>query len=430
MLENSQALTSPHEIVGAIHDLIEGKQFEEAESLAREFLMKSPDEPQVLELLGAALVHQGKQSAALECFKLQASFDPLNPAAFMMTGAVLGHLGRNQESGRWLEKALQLSPDMPSANWNYALWLLLNERYKEGFAAYEWGRVCRNERRTRTLKPAWDGSMLGPDKTLFIWAEQGVGDTFMFARFIEEAHLRSGARIILEAQRDVCGLFTDHPFVDQVVAQQIDGSIPVQWDEHVSLMSLPYVFGFDTGSITGEPYLRLKTSEVEAATNLFDQSFPEGRRIGFVWAGNPKHPNDKNRSMDRENAQAIATGLHERGCIVISFQQDQEPLDNVYQPSSISDWRMTAQMLCGLDLLVTVDTGILHLAGAMGIPAVGMIPCVPEWRWGVKGEHTRWYRSVRLLRQQVPKAWPVGELMTMFSGPLPAVPSRMEVAAA
>jgi hypothetical protein len=367
----------------------------EAEMACREILAQCPDDAATYRLLGSALAQAGRLEEAEATLRASLSYEPGSGIAHSLLGGVLGRQARFTEALAMLDRALELSPGMPQAHWNRAHVRLTLGDYAGGFADYEWGFVNR-QRKMRTLGPAWNGEALPRGQTLFVWAEQGLGDTIMAYRWLPLAQEVSGARVVFECQRDLVRLLA-RPEVEIYAATE-DGATPWHFDRHVSLLSLPHVLGLTQPALTGGPYL------THPAQCWAREVGP--KRIGLCWHGNRNHPNDANRSMPPEPLwNAVWGALRSpdeetdwRGT-VISLQPGE------YDCQDLPDLYATAGVVSGLDLVITVDTALAHLAGALGVPAWVLLPYAPDWRWGERSATTPWYGSARLYRQERAGDW-------------------------
>lgn len=366
-------------------------------------LADDPADPEVLRCYARCIGDLGQPALALTPALRAVAMEPQHAGGRVILGGLYGMLARTEEAGEQLRRALDLSPHMPAARWNYALWLLLHGRYAKGWQEYRWGIVNR-ERRVRHVQAEWDGYRRCD--TLFAWAEQGLGDTLQFLRFLPDARRRSGAkRIILEVQEQLVGLLAGHPFADEVITQQLDGAMPGTWEEHVSLMSLPGCLGTTLETIPAEPYIWQEPKRGHIPG-----------RVGICWAGNPAHPNDRNRSLSLEMIEPL---LDVEGVLWTCLQKDA----NLPGAASfaLNDFADTAEIVSELDLVITVDTAIAHLAGAMGKPVWILLPAVGDFRWLLGREDSPWYPSARLFRQEVPGEWGpvierVKEALCAFAG--------------
>lgn len=354
------------------------------------------------------LCELGRWAEAYERLRLALALEPRSAEALVLTGVTLGFLGRAAEAEPYLDRAVEVCPHMPWARWNRALCLLYKGDYAQGWAEYEWGRA-EGTRKPRHIRPQWDGSAI-PGKTLYIWAEQGFGDTIQFLRFVQSAKDRSGAHVVLEVQPQLLPLLARHPYADEVVAQSAQGELHVSGDfEHCALMSLPFILGIGA-SVGSEPYITAPdTLEIDSRGRL---------KVGVCWQGSKAHSNDKARSIPFE---AMAPLLRMGYCAFISLQKsadltEQTP-DILLHTPPLNDWRETAMVIDALDLVITVDTAVAHLAAAMGKPTWILLSKDNDWRWGQGGIKTNWYESVTLFRQGTLGEWaPVVDFVTRRLG--------------
>jgi len=252
-------------------------------------------------------------------------------------------------------------------------------------------------------QPSWDGQSF-EGKTLLLHYEQGFGDTLMFLRYVPKVKALGG-RVILTVQRSLADLAATCPGADRVVAH---GDPLPAFDVHLSLASLPWVFRTDLNSIPSEvPYLdipALVPHHSGIATVLAESK--DKVRVGLVWAGNPGYKIDAARSIPSE-AMAPLSALP--GVAWHSFQLGELPPPDLPSLCSLApllgDFSDTAYALSGMDMLITVDTAIAHLAGALGIPTLILIPFFPDWRWLLGRDDSPWYPTLRIYRQPDPGDW-------------------------
>ncbi len=317
--------------------------------------------------------------------------------------ASLGHLlagmGRVAEAVACNAAAIALSPDLAAAHWNQGVALLLSGDMKAGWEKYEWRKRRFPASFGSAPGPQWEGGPLN-GRTILVLAEQGLGDTIQFARYLPML-ARRGARVVVECATSLIPLLAAMPGVERACAH---GRRPA-YDVWVDQMSLPRLFGttLDTVPCPGA-YLRADATRVAE----WDSILPAGLRVGLAWAGNPLHSNDARRSMSVPDlAPILATG---RGSLV-SLQvggrsQDVGDMPGVTDLSPrLTDWRETAAAVEAMDLVITVDTAVAHLAGALGIPTWVMLPHAPDWRWMLERSDTPWYSCMRLFRQERPSDW-------------------------
>lgn len=370
-------------------------KYAEAEQIYRAILRADADEPPVLQHLGSVLARQGKFGEALDTLQECVAFAPNDGDAWRQLGAVLATIGQHEEAGYACRRSVECSPKSPVALWNYGIWQLRDGQWHEGLLNYQWGFAC-GHRRYRTLSPEWNGQPI-PGKTLFVWAEQGIGDTLLFVRYLEAARRISKAkRIVLEVQSPLVPLLSDCPLVDVVHKQTPDMSCPYQWDEHVSLMSLPRVLCENhPGELGLKPpyFFPVERRAVHADLSPLDT---DQFKVGLVWKGHPGHANDRLRSMSADMFKPLG---EVKGAQLFSLQKGADSF------GGLNHWTDTAAVIDRLDLVITVDTAVAHLAGAMGRPVWVLLPLAPDWRWGIGSETTPWYPTARLFRQTAWNDW-------------------------
>ena len=317
-------------------------------------------------------------------------------------GMAFGKLARYD-----FRRALELAPSSPLVQWNYSLWQIQHGEWGEGWARYEWG-VAAGHRPVRMHGPLWDGQTGLDGKTLFVWAEQGLGDSIMALQVLYSvamAHPR--CRIVLEVPAALVRLARESGVAARVCSPVADGSVPERFDFHVSLMSLIRFYCPSPECLPlARNYLRCREAEAEWADRLRGYG---GFRVGLVWAGNAAHPNDWNRSV----APSVLLPLLGRQAAFFSFQQGWEPerveleLPGVVPLGHLfGDLADTAGALRNMDILIAVDTSVAHLGGACGMPAVWMLtPVLCDYRWGLGRSWTPWYDNFELFRQTEIGRW-------------------------
>ena len=252
-------------------------------------------------------------------------------------------------------------------------------------------------------QPAWGGESF-PGKTLLIWCEQGFGDSLMFMRYLPMVKALGG-RVLLEAQPELADVAATCPGVDLVIPK---GVRPPPFDLQASVMSLPWIFRTELATIPGEvPYLDVPAVVPNQQAILECLAVAQGStRIGLVWAGSPGHGRDYERSLP---SAALAPLADLPGVSWFSFQlgkQENPPLPNLTSLAPLlKNFSDTAYALSGMDLLITVDTSIAHLAGALGVPALLLLSFQPDFRWLLERDDSPWYPTLRLYRQPTYGDW-------------------------
>lgn len=352
--------------------------------------------------LGIYLRADGQPDQAADALLKAAELDPGYPEAWQNLALALQDLGRVQEAGQCFKQALALRPDYPTARWNLGLLQLLMGDYREGFRNFEHrfskvGAVAR----LHTGIPAWDGSSSPAGRTMLVHAEQGYGDTLQFVRFLQPL-ADSGATVILEVQdRSLADLCRTVPGVAQVIVR---GEPLPRVDYQIPLLSLPFLFKCTLDSIPRKvPYLCADKNRV----NAWQERLPrDGRpRVGICWKGRPVP--DPRRSVPFAE---IIPLLDLTDICWISLQIDQDadavlPAHLLDVTAGIGDFSDSAALISCLDLVITIDSAVAHLAGALGRPGIVLLPFAPDWRWTRDQSATPWYPTLTLTRQHQPNDW-------------------------
>jgi tetratricopeptide (TPR) repeat protein len=318
-------------------------------------------------------------------------------------GNTLLALGLPEQAILSYQQTLASDPDSAEAHWNLGLARLLLGRFEEGWKGHEW-RFRQKDTTPRVFsQPMWDGSPLG-GRRILLHAEQGLGDTLQFVRYAPLVQKRGGF-VILECQQPLLRLLGGLRGVDQLTPK---GSPLPGFDCHAPLLSLPGVFQTTLETIPAEvPYIHVGSPEVERWRKIISARVGSkpGLKVGLTWAGNPRHKNDHNRSLPPRELSVLA-GLER--ILFFGLQKgaakapDLETID-LLEPSS--DFLDTAAILLNLDLLISVDTSVAHLAGALGKPVWTLLPFAPDWRWLTGRAGSPWYPSMKLYRQLRRKDW-------------------------
>ncbi len=320
--------------------------------------------------------------------------------AYYKLGVALERVGRNDEAIAAMERALELDPKIGGdVHAGLGMTLLRSGQLKRGWAEYEWRFAAKNGRAgmPSLSSPRWDGGAM-PRGTLLIQAEQGLGDTIHFARFAPLARERFGGRVVLRCERRLVDLIKT---VEGEIEIASNDSPPSAHDVHVPLLSLPHVLGIETVAVQ-PAYLRADPAGgARWAERMREHPRP---RVGLSWAGNPDHSADRQRSIDPR----LLVPLGQIGGIAwFSLQRGARALP----PFEVIDWSAqldlneTAALMAHLDLVISVDTAIAHLAGALGRPVWTMLSFVSDWRWLTARDDTPWYASMRLFRQPARGDW-------------------------
>ncbi len=307
-------------------------------------------------------------------------------------------------------QALRIDPSLPGAHFIRAEALLLRGEWAEGWEEYEWRFRIPGAAPLMppTTKPQWDGTR-STDGTLLLIADQGFGDIIQFARYIPWAAERC-SRVAIAGNGEVASLLRQ---IAPGARQFLRWEDAPDYTAFCPLSGLPRLAGTRTDNVPAPvPYLHADPARVAQWAERLEGLVPRGfRRIGVIWAGRPTHNNDRNRS-------ALLADFHPlgdvRGIALLALQKGPKteqagawygraPMINI--GAEIADYDDTMAILDNIDLLVTVDTSVAHLAGAMGRPVWIMLPRAPDWRWLLDRDDTPWYPSTRLFRQQTVRRW-------------------------
>ena len=346
--------------------------------------------------LGNVRQAQGRLEEAAACHEWALAVEPANPEAYSNLGGVLDLQGRLKESMAAYDRALELGRDFPVALFNRSLLWLRKGDFVLGLPDYE-HRWHLNKRRDFG-EPQWYGQPLKGAKIL-LYPEQGLGDTVQFLRYVSMVQA-VGGQVILEVQPQIRRLAEHLPDVAQIIC--VGETLP-PFDWHCPLMSLPLAFSTTLNTIPARvPYLTIP-QEVDAMRVLPGEG--RGLRVGIVWAGSPGHLRDRFRSIPLELLKPLFAleGVQfyslQLGPAAEELKEAGAPAGVIELAPEIEDMADTAALIAHLDLVITVDTAVAHLAGALGKPVWVMLPLVPDWRWLLDREDSPWYPTMRLFRQ-------------------------------
>ena len=313
----------------------------------------------------------------------------------------LDGLARFDDAIALYRQALAATPDHAATHLLLAQALLATGRYAEGWREYEWRNRGEGGAPFPNIEaPRWHGEALD-GRTVLIVGEQGFGDVIQFARFLSRVKARGG-RVSMAVSRPLAALFNDHPAIDHLFT---DWHRVGAFDCYCPLSSLPEALEIDADDLPGEvPYIAADERRAKRWARRLGPA--ERRRIGLCWAGRPTHPNDRNRSLPFETLRARLPADAD----LVSLQtggrgDDLSEVAILDVTERLHDFAETAALIANLDLVVSVDTSVVHLAGAMGKPVHVLLPFVADCRWGRKGDSTPWYPSARLFRQDAPGDW-------------------------
>lgn len=362
------------------------------------------------------------KSVSLLCEAIEAR--PDDPQLWCHLGATYAERHMLDKAKECLQKAIVIKPEFLPAHVDLAFTYHLMGDWKSGFAEYEWRfdyfNLLQFYKAAYDQTKKWNGKDSLKGKSILLYGEQGLGDIIQFIRYARLLKER-GAHVIAHVPAELQSLVSKIDGVDEAIVCDIivqKQSLPT-YDCQCSLMSLPYLLGLD--SIPKQKYI--------AAPNPIDVKtiYPDTFNIGISWAGSAAHPQDQVRSFHMKYFEGISKipgvklfnlqicpskRVYGDGRTIIDFTEGGEVVQAVDAASTIRTFEDTANIIAGLDLVISVDTALVHLAGAMNVPCWVCIPYNPDWRWGIDGSTTDWYDSVKIFRQHRLRHWqPVFEKM-------------------
>jgi Flp pilus assembly protein TadD len=362
-------------------------------------LTLAPGWPAALLNRGLALAAGGEQAAAEASYREALAAQPDYPEAHNNLGLALELQGRLDQAMQHFDRALELAPAFANAHANRAQLQLLRGNLREGWPEYEWRWRLPGVGLPGIDTPIWDGTPPG-GRSVLLRAEQGLGDTIQFVRFASML-ANAGATVVLECQPALVSLLTRVRGVRRVVPR---GSAIPRCNTQIPVASLPRVLGITDIAAIPAATAYLDVDPVREAQWRERLAADPALKVGIVWQGSSAHPQDPHRSIPPEHFVALAAVP---GVEIVNLQLGQrapaalrakEPLAEIdaEQPFSFED---TAAIVANLDLIVTCDTALAHLAGALGVPVWIALPLIPDWRWLLERDDSPWYPSARLFRQ-------------------------------
>ncbi len=433
-----------HEVVALAGQKEQAGQLADADRLLNYVLAVAPRQPDALHLSGVIAFRMGRQTEALEkmeqaislavepslylrnicevyrvlgrlddaiaAARRAAALRPSDPVCLHNMAVIHNERLEPEESIACAERALLMSPDLAGAHFAMAEALLVLGRMERGWDEYEWRFRIQGggESMPRTGQPDWDGTPYDDAKLLLV-ADQGFGDVIQFSRYIPWAMERCPQAVVACSSEIV-------PVLRQLVPRD---RLFQRWQDCppfrmiCALSGLPRLHGTRLDNIPAPvPYLRADPARAASWAERLGRLVPDGMlRVGIVWAGRPSHTNDRRRSATLARFAPIASVPN---VALVSLQKGptteqagayfgRAPLINI--GAEVKDYDDTMALLDRLDLVITVDTSVGHLAAAMGKPVWIMLAYAPDWRWMLEREDSPWYPTVRLFRQRTPGAW-------------------------
>jgi Flp pilus assembly protein TadD len=410
-------------------------KFEEASERFQQALRLRPNYAKAHSNLGNALKNLGRLENSLACYREALRLEPDYAEAHNNLGAAVVSVGQLKEALANYDQAVRLNPEYAEVHRNRALlWLLMGD-FDQGWPEYEWRWHCQEVTRPSFRQPLWDGRPL-EGRTILLHAEQGLGDTLQFIRYAPLVQQRGG-RVLVQCQPPLQSLLGSCPGIDQLVAQ--DAALP-DFEVHAALLSLPGIFRTDLATIPAQvPYLSADSQLVEHWRRELESLPPHGKenapcrslKVGIAWQGSLHHPGDRQRSIPLRSFAPLAEvpGVQLFSLQVGPGAEQLRDLGNLFSVTDLggrfdaASFQDAAAVTTVLDLVISVDSALVHLAGALGVPMWVLLPYAPDWRWLLQREDSPWYPTLRLFRQKEPGAWDnvfdrvAGALKELFRGP-------------
>jgi tetratricopeptide (TPR) repeat protein len=410
------------------------ERFDEAEAICRTLLARNPNSPDVLLNLGNIFFSQEKFGEAIAAFGAAIKLQPQNPIlhnnlamalgeadraqdaiaaaleavrlapnyadGFNCLGNLLGDEGQYDRAGKAFSRAIQVRPNFALAHWNYAGNLLVTGDFEKGWAEHEWRKQVNVPSAPRKFPELeWTGEHAA-GKTILVHAEQGFGDTIQFVRHVPLVAQHVG-RVLFYGPGELAPLLRDSFPQIQIATDPLP-----EFDFHCPLLSLPYIFKTRIESIPADvPYLKTSPQKTELWKSRLKPTSAKVR-VGLAWAGNPKRRLNRRRSLD---PNMLAPLMKVEGVDFYSLQkspaQPHSELSLIDLTPDLLDFSDTAALIQNLDLVIAVDTAVIHLAGALAKPGWVLISFVPDPRWMLDRTDSPWYPTMTLLRQPAMNNW-------------------------
>jgi len=386
--------------------LEEQKKLAEAIDIFQQLIDKFPGFMEGYNKLGITYKKTDQFDKAKAIFKKGIDKDKNYVRFYGNLANVLQSEGKYPEALSYYSKAIQVEPFYHEAIFSRSLLYLLLGKFEQGWQDYEHRWQIHGVKKRKFKVPEWHGQNL-EDKSLLLWGEQGLGDSIQFIRYVPKIKGRVD-RLIIECQPSLRSLFKSISGIDQIMAGTKNTSM--KYDYHIPILSLPRIFNTREETIPQKiPYL----SPDQRARKKIKQRLAIDKKlfnIGIVWSGNPQHGNDHRRTCELFRFKTLKTIKKTQ---LFSLQKGEAASDlknnNINWLTDlaplIDDFSDTAAIIQKLDLVITVDTSVAHLAGALGKRVWILLPYHPDWRWMLKRKDSPWYPTARLFRQNKPGNW-------------------------
>ena len=383
-------------------------RYAEALATQEKALELKPDSVNFHINLASILQAEGRLEEAITTCEKVIGLAPKHPVHRYNLACVQRDQGLLAEAIANNDRALELDSQFAEAHWNQAICHLLGGQFEQGWQEFQWRRQVSHQYQYPHYhnQPLWEG---GPfTGKLFLHCEQGLGDAIQFARYVPRVK-EAGGHVILGVWEPLAELLGKVPGVDELLPLSWHAAPEVVCDLQCSLLDLPGIFRTTAkDNLPSDAYLQADPTRAERIRKHITAS---GYKIGIAWQGSPRHANDRNRSTQLTTLEPLA---HLTGVSLYSLQTDVQDmrlsktmtdLGITDLGDQLTDFADTAAAVASLDLIITVDTALLHLAAAIGTKTWGLLPYSPDWRWMLDRNDSPWYPSLKLFRQSAPGDW-------------------------
>jgi len=398
-------------------------QLDEAITCYQKALQLNPNFADAYSNLGSAFLKKRQFDESITCYQKALQLNPTFVSAYSNLGEAFFEKEQLHEGIDACRKAIELNPGHVLAHFNLSIGLLLSGNFKEGWREYEWRWKLKDHVPRNFRQPLWNGLDI-EGKTILLYAEQGLGDTIHFVRYVPLIAQR-GAKVIVECKKGLTSLLKSVKGVHQVRAQ---GEQLPEFDIHCPLLSLPLIFNTALENIPANiPYITADNMLIQKWNDKL-KSDRSRLKVGLVWAGGPKHEKDRYRSCSLDifsmlaQLDDIAFYSLQKGQAAEQAKNPPKGIRFIDYTEEIHDFSDTAALIENLDLVISVDTAVAHLAGALGKPVWTLLHFAPDWRWLLNREDSPWYPTMRLFRQSSLGDW--GSVIDNISKELKVFESR------
>jgi tetratricopeptide (TPR) repeat protein len=385
------------------------RQTDKAVECYRRAITLKPNDAELRNELGTLLAESGQFDQAVACFRKALEINPAMAGAYNNLGNVFYDLGEIEKAESNWRRAIELNPNLAEAHFHLSLILLTRGEFESGFREHDWRWKIPAVAMTRSSAvPLWNGEDLA-GKRVLIWGEQGIGDVIQFVRYLpmvaEQVRQKPGGKIILACAPELIGVFKSFETCADLTSEPSESD---RMDFYCPIVSLPRIFKTTVATIPATiPYLR---AEPDWAAKWKARLAKDRPNIGLVWAGRAENPRDKYRSiLLNQFAPLTATRARwislQKGPAATQVKTPPPRMELIDWTDELADFGETAALIENLDLVITIDSAVAHLAGAMGKPVWVLIAYVPDWRWQSERIDSPWYPTMRLFRQPALGDW-------------------------